>query len=265
MSFDSLEQSGHAGAPYELFLFESTGISFALTSAEETITYLEQVYTPATITRDESEQSNEVVSGQMKIYVPKDHPLAQMCVPYLPSAPIAVRLFGSHYGDSETVVLFVGVLASARFTDQCELTCNSAAYYLQRKIPQQLYQAPCSHIFGDAGCGASLADHSFEGTITAIDATGTILTIPAFASLPDPLKAGYLKVGDEYRMIVAQTGETVTLISAIPGLAAPAACIATAGCNLDFSSCAHYGRTISFLGFDLIPAINPFDGSASVG
>jgi hypothetical protein len=265
MSFDALEKSGSAGEPYELYLFQSTGISFALTNAEEEISYLEQVYSPATITRDESEQSNEVVSGQLKIYLPKDHPLAQMCIPYLPSAPIAVTAFGSHYGDSETVVLFVGVLASARFTDQCEFTCNSAAYYLQRKIPQQLYQAPCSHVFGDPGCGAALSDHTFEGMITAIDATGTILTIPGFASLPDPLKAGYLKVGDEYRMIVDASGETITLISAIPGLTAPAACAATAGCNLDFSACTHYGRTISFLGFDLIPTINPFDGSASVG
>lgn len=265
MSFDSKEQSGFAAQPYELFLFQGTGISFALTSAEEEITYLEQVYTPATIARSESEQSSEVVSGQVKIYIPKDHPLAKMCIPYLPSAPIAVTIFGSHYSDSETVVVFVGVLSSARFTDQCELLCNSAAYYLQRRIPQQIYQAPCSHIFGDPGCGAALADHTYEGTITAIDSTGTVLTIPAFASLPDPLKAGYLKVGDEYRMIVDQAGATVTLISAIPGLVAPAPCEATAGCNLDFTSCAHYSRTISFLGFDLIPAVNPFNGSASVG
>lgn len=265
MTYNAKEQSGYGGKPYELFLFQGTGISFALTSAEEEITYLEQVYSPATITRDETEQSNEVVSGQLKIYIPKDHPIARMCIPYLPSAPIAVTVYGSHYGDSETVALFVGILASARFTDQCELTCSSAAYYLQRKIPQQLYQAPCSHIFGDAGCGADLLAHSFEGTITAIDATGTILTIPAFASLPDPLKAGYLKVGDEYRMVVAASGATITLISAIPDLTAPAACTATAGCNLDFTSCSHYRRTISFLGFDLIPTLNPFDGSASIG
>ena len=265
MTFDAKEQSGFGAEPYELFLFQGTGISYALTSADQPITYLEQLYTPATIMRSESEQSNEVVSGQLKIYIAKDHPVAQMFLPYLPSSPIAITIFGSHYGDTETVVLFVGVVASARFTDQCELTCNSAAYYLQRKIPQQLYEAPCSHVFGDAGCGAILGDHTYDGTITAIDSTGTVLTIPAFASIPDSLKAGYLKVGNEYRMVVGHAGATVTLIAAIPGLATPAACEGTAGCNLDFTSCAHYGRTISFLGFDLIPTVNPFDGSASVG
>jgi hypothetical protein len=265
MSFDAKEKSGFAAQPYELFLFQGTGILFALTNAENPITYLSQMYTPSTITRTEVEQSNEVVSGQIKVFITKDHPLAQLLLPYLPSSPIAVTIFGSHYTDSETVVLFTGEIASARFTDQCELTCNSAQYLLQRRIPQQLYQAPCSHIFGDAGCGADLAAHTYPGAVTAIDSTGTVLTIPAFASLPDTLRGGYLRVGNDYRMVVDQAGGTVTLISAIPGMGIGSAVAGTAGCALDFSACAHYGRTISFLGFDLIPTVNPFDGSASIG
>jgi uncharacterized phage protein (TIGR02218 family) len=265
VSFDSKEQSGFAAQPYELYLFQATGLTFALTSADEAITYLGEMYTPTTITRTEAEHSNEVVSGQIKIFLPKEHALAQLLLPYLPSSPIAVTVFGSHYADSETVVLFTGVIASARFTDQCELTCNSATYLLQRKIPQQLYQAPCSHIFGDAGCGADLTVHTYSGTITAIDATGTVLTIPAFASLPDTLQGGYLKHGGDYRMVVAHSGATVTLISPIAGMTAPAPVSGTAGCALTFSACTHYKRTISFLGFDLIPTVNPFDGSASIG
>ncbi|MBZ5700248.1 MAG: DUF2163 domain-containing protein [Acidobacteriia bacterium] len=265
MSFDAKEKSGFGAQPYELYLFQTTGLTFALTSAESPITYLTQIYAPTTITRTEAEHSNEVVSGQIKIFIPKDHALAQLLVPYLPSAPIAVTVYGSHYSDTETVVLFTGTIASARFTDQCEITCNSAQYLLQRKIPQQLYQAPCSHIFGDAGCGASLAAHTYHGLITAIDSTGMVLTIPAFASLPDSLKGGYLKYGSDFRMIVDHSGSTVKLISAVPGMHAPEPADATAGCALDFSTCAHYVRTISFLGFDLIPTVNPFNGSASVG
>lgn len=265
MSFDALEKSGHGGLPYELYLFQTTGISYALTSAEEPITYLGEVYAPSTISRTEVESSNEVVSGQIKVFIPIDHPLAQLLIPYLPSSPIAVTVYGSHYSDSETVVLFTGVVASARYTDQCELTCNSAQYLLQRKIPQQTYQAPCTHIFGDAGCGADLTVHTFSGTVTAIDSTGTVLTIPAFASIPDTLKGGYLKIGNDFRMVVAHSGSTVKLISPFAGVVAPVAARGTGGCGLDFGSCQHYGRTSSFLGFDLIPSVNPFDGSASIG
>lgn len=265
MSYDAVEQSGFGSEPYELYLFQSVGVSFALTSSESPITYLGQVYEPTTITRDENEQSNEVVSGQLKIYIPKDHPLAALMIPYLPSAPISVLVFGSHYSDTETVTLFTGTIASARFTDQCQLICNSTQYLLQRKIPQQLYQSPCSHIFGDADCGAQLADHTYDGTVSAVDSTGTLVTVPAFGSLPDTLKAGYLKFGNEFRMVVDHSGDVVTLITPIHGLAAGAAVRGTAGCALDFATCQHYGRTSSFLGFDLIPTINPFDGSASIG
>lgn len=267
MSYDAVEQSQYGSQPYELYKFAGVGFSFRLAAGDEEITYLGEIYSPATVTRSDLEMSNEVVSGQLKITITKDHPLAQMLLPYLPSSPIAVTVFGGHYvdGDAETVVLFTGNVASSRFTDQCEIVCNSAQYLLQRQIPQQLYQAPCSHVFGDPECGADLVAHTFTGTVSAIDSTGTILTVPAFASIPDSLKAGYIRFGNDFRMVVAHSGSTVTLLASFTGLATGGTIFGTAGCNLDFSSCSHYGRTISFLGFDLVPTINPFDGSASVG
>lgn len=265
MSFDALEQQGSGAQPYELYLFQGTGIFFALTSADEQITYLGNTYLPSTITRSEQEQTNEVVSGQMKIYLPEAHPLAALLLPYLPTSPIAVTVYGSHYGDSETVVLFTGTVASARYTDQCELTCNSSQYLLQRKIPRQLYQSPCGHIFGDAGCTIDLAAHTYPGEVSVIDSTGTVLTIPGFASLPDSLTGGYLRFGNFVRMIVANTGDSVTLLSPISGLQVGSSVLGTAGCQLTFAACQAYKNSFNFLGFDLIPEINPFDGSASVG
>lgn len=264
MSYDALEQTGGA-QPYELYLFQGTGISFALTSADKPITYLGNNFVPSTISRSESEQSNEVVSGQMKIYLPKDHPLASLFLPYLPSSPVAITVYGSHYSDTETVVLFTGTVAAARFTDQCEMTCNSDQYLLQRKIPVQLYQSPCSHIFGDAGCGIDLAEHTYSGTIAAVDSTGTVLTVTGFASLPDSLTGGYLRRGNDVRMIVANTGASVTLLSPIADLEAGDSVLGIAGCQLTFAACSAYKNTFNFLGFDLIPTINPFDGSASIG
>jgi uncharacterized phage protein (TIGR02218 family) len=265
MSYDALEQIGAGAQPYELYLFQGTGISFGLTSADKPITYLGNTFVPSTISRSESEQSNEVVSGQMKIFIQKDHPLAQLFLPYLPSSPIAITVYASHYSDTETVVLFTGTVASARFTDQCELTCNSDQYLLQRKIPVQLYQSPCSHIFGDAGCTVNLIDHTYPGTIATIDSTGSVLTVTGFGALPDSLTGGYLRFGDEVRMVVAHTGTSVTLLSAIPDLDVGDSVLGIAGCQLTFAACSAYKNTFNFLGFDLIPEINPFDGSASIG
>lgn len=265
MSYDALEQIGSGAQPYELYLFQGTGIFFALTSADKPIVYLGNTFVPSTISRSESEQSNEVVSGQMKIYLPKDQPLANLFLPYLPTSPVAVTVYGSHYDDVETVVLFTGTVASARFTDQCELLCNSNQYLLQRKIPVQLYQSPCSHIFGDAGCTVDLIDHTYPGTIATIDATGTVLTVTGFGSLPDSLTGGYLRRGNDVRMIVANTGTSITLLSPIQDLQVGDSVLGIAGCQLTFAACEAYANTFNFLGFDLIPEINPFDGSASVG
>jgi len=265
MSYDALEQQGAGAQPYELYLFQGVGISFALTNADEPITYLGNVYTPTTIGRSEVDQSNEVVSGQIKVYVPKDHPLAELFIPYLPASPISLLVYGSHYGDSETVALFTGTVDSARFTDECEFTANSDQYLLQNKIPKQLYQSPCCHVFGDPGCGIDLTKHTYAGTITAIDATGTVLTIPAFASIPDSLQGGYLNWGNAKRMIVAQVGATVTLLSPIAGLTVGQSISGVAGCALTFAACSTYSNIANFFGFDLIPEINPFDGSASIG
>lgn len=264
MSYDSVEKSVFDSQPYELFLFQGIGISFALTSSDVEIAYLDQTYEPSTITRSEMEHSNEVVSGQLKIYLPTSHPLAQLLLPYLPSSPIAVTIFGSHFSDTETVVIFTGSVASARFTDQCEITCNSDQYLLQRKIPAELYQSPCSHIFGDSACGINLALHTYAGSISAIDTTGTVITVPAFGSLPDSLRGGYFRRGNDVRMIVDHTGSQITLIAGISGLQVADAVSGVAGCQLTYDSCVHYKNVRNFLGFDLIPTINPFNGSASI-
>jgi Uncharacterized conserved protein (DUF2163) len=267
VSYDAIEQSTAGSRPYELYLFQGTGIDIAVTSADQTIGYLSHTFTSATISRTEVDQSSEVQSGQIKVYVPKNHPIASLFVGYLPTSPVSLTIFGSHYGDSETGVVFSGTVASAHFTDECELICNSDQYRLQSKIPRIQYQSMCPHIFGSPGCGKDLSTLTYGGVVSAISADGLSLTIPLFASLPHPFRAGYLRSGNDLRMIVDQGGVGaaffVVLIAPIAGLTIGAAVLGTAGCEQTFSACASYSNIANFLGFDLIPLLNPFD--ASVG
>ena len=267
MSYDAMELSTAASRPYELYLFQGTGIEEAVTSADQTIGYLSHTFIPATISRTEVDESSEVQSGQIKVYVPKNHPIASLFVGYLPTSPVSLTIFGSHYGDSETGVVFSGTVASAHFTDECELICNSDEYRLQSKIPRMQYQSMCPHIFGDAGCTKDLSALTYAGVVSAISADGLTITIPAFASLPHPFRAGYLRSGNDLRMIVDNGGSGgaffVVLIAPIAGLEIGAAIAGTAGCAQTFDACVGYNNIANFLGFDLIPLLNPFD--ASVG
>jgi uncharacterized phage protein (TIGR02218 family) len=264
MSFDAQEKQQSGAQPYELFLFSTAGQTFYLTSADQSITYLGNPYVPTTISRSELEHTNEVISGQIKITLPKSHPLAALFIPYLPPTPMSITIFGSHYGDSETVVLFSGKIASARFTDQCELLANSDNYILQRQIPIQIYQSACSHVFGDAGCKISLGTVTYTGTIASANATGDVVTVAAFASVAHNLKGGYFQRGNDVRMIVAHVGNQITLMSGISGLNVGDACSGVAGCQHSYAACQGYSNVANFLGFDLIPQTNPFDSSTGV-
>lgn len=265
MSFDSLEKSQAAGQPWEIYLFQTTGQSFLLTSCDQAIVYLGQTYVPTTLRRDQMEETSEVDSGEIKVYVPTSHPLAQLFIPGLPPAPVQLTIYAGHFGDSEVLAIYGGAVASSSFTDECELVCRSDKYVLHRKIPKELYQGLCNHIFGDTGCGINLALFTYAGVVGTIDSTGTVLTVAAFASIPaGQLKAGYLRVGNVVRAILTHAGSTIRLMSPIAGLAVGEACTGIAGCAHTYPACQGYNNVPNFLGFDLIPSINPFDGTTSL-
>lgn len=266
MSFDSLEKSQASGEPFEIYLFQTTGEAFRLTSADQAVTYLGQAFVPTTLRRSEMEETSEVDSGEIKIYIPSSHPLAQLFIPGLPPSPVQLTIFAGHFGDSDVVSIYGGNVASGLFTDECELTCRSDKYLLNRKIPKELYQGLCNHIFGDAGCGIDLALFTYAGVIGSIDSTGTVIGVTAFASIPGTvsLKGGYFKRGNDVRAIVAHSGSSITIMSPISGLAIGQAVNGVAGCGHTYPACAGYNNTPNFLGFDLIPSINPFDESTSL-
>ncbi len=266
MSFDSIEKSQASGEPFELYFFSTTGQSFFLAGADQEIAYLGENYAASTIHRDQMEETSEIDAGEVKVYLPTAHPLAQLFIPGLPPTPVQVTIYAGHYGDSEVVVFYTGTVASGTFGDECELLCRSDKYLLNRKVPKQIYQSLCNHIFGDPDCGVNLALFTYEGFVDAIDASETVLTISAFASIPAGiLKGGYLKTGNQARAILSHAGSTVRIMAPIAGLVAGAACAGVAGCAHTYPACQGYNNVPNFLGFDLIPSINPFDETTSLG
>ncbi len=261
MSYDSVEKSGSGSEPFELYLFSTSGATFALTSADAPIVHLGRSYSPTTISRTEIDQSQEMNAGQMRVTIPKGHPLAALFIPYLPPTPVVLTIYGGHVGDAEIATIFVGEVASASYTEQCELACIPEQAKLKKKIPAILYQPGCPRVFGDAGCTVSLGANTSTGSIGAIDSSGCVLTIAAFAGLGTSLRGGYLRRGNDVRMIVDHSGATVTIISPIASLQVGDVVSGVAGCAHTYAACAAYGNVANFLGFDLIPTSNPFYGS----
>lgn len=211
------------------------------------------------------QETAEVDSGEIKLYIPNSHPLAQLFIPGLPPSKVQLTAYAGHYGDSEVIAFYSGSVASGSFTDECELICRSDKYLLNRKIPKELYQGLCNHIFGDAGCGINLALFTYAGTVGSVDSTGTVITVAAFAGVPSgQLKGGYFRYGNAVRAILVHSGSSITLMSPIAGLVPGGVCSAVAGCAHTYPACQGYDNVPNFLGFDLIPLINPFDGTTSL-
>ena len=260
MSYDAIETSGAPSQTFDLYLFDTGSTVYALTNEDAPIAFGGRTYQPATITRDEIELSQEQNSGQVVVKLPKSHPIATLFIPRLPPVPVTLIIYNGHVGDSEIVPVFIGRVASARYPDLCELTCVTDRDELKRKIPTLLYQPSCPRVLGDAGCGVDLASVTYSGTVGTVSAGGMILDVPAFASIAHSLTSGYLRRGGDIRFVMAHAGPRVTLMTAIPGVAPGDTVEGTAGCAKTYGACVSFTNVEKFLGFDMIPKRNPFNG-----
>ena len=179
ISFDSLEKSQASGQPWEIFRFVTTGQAFShIGRRADRVPRTNLRPDDAPARRDGRDRGSRL--GADQTLLPSSHPLASF-IPGLPPAPVQLTAFVGHFGDTDVLAFFGGSVYSGSFTDECELTCRSDKYLLNRKIPKEIYQGLCNHIFGDAGCGIDLALFTYSGAVSAIDATGTLITVPGFA------------------------------------------------------------------------------------
>ncbi len=267
MSYDARESSISSGQPFELFLFETQDQIWRLTSAAETRLYQGAAYDPEVIDRTNTSASSEVKGGHIKVTIPKDHPIAQLFISFIPSTPLTLVIFRGHDGepDGEVKVAFTGRVLLGRFTteDTCELECAPDTEILKRSIATACYQRPCNRILFDAGCGLSNALWRILGTVQFISVDGLAVTIPECASKSDGwFAAGHIEKEASRRMIISHVGSQLMLINPMNGLNEGDSVFVYAGCDHSYSGsngCStKFGNGANFLGWEWIPAKNPF-------
>ena len=145
-----------------------------------------------------------------------------------------------------------------------KIRCESIFTALKRPGLRAHYQTGCRHALFDAGCGVNNQTFLLTGTVAAV--SGLTVRSSAFLSRPAGwLTGGYLRVAGVPRMILAHSGESVTLSAILSGLAVGVAFEAFAGCDRTLATCqTKFGNAINFGGFPWIPAKNPFTGDAIV-
>jgi len=264
MTYDAREKSRHAGQPVEGFRFALGDQTWLFTSADREITLPSGGFTPEVITRTELDFSQEDTGETIEFAVSRTNPIATPFIGDLPSSPMWVTVYRAHRGEeSLAVAIYSGRIIRARFEEsQAVLVGASLMALLSRPVPVLAMQNPCNHVLYSAGCGANPTTSRDPITVTTVD--GKTVVSNDFALRPDGwFSAGRLvnQESSETRFIADHVGDTVTLISPLPGLASLDEVWAYWGCDhLEATCLGKFDNLVNHLGWSRLPGRNPFTG-----
>lgn len=266
MSIAARETSVDAASPVELYEFRRGSGVWRYTSASEDIVYDAFTFTAVPLARSGIEQTNETGRAGLRVTLPRDADVVQGFVATPPSEVTLLTVHRQHRLDNETAVVWMGRVLNAEWHgSEVELNCEPVYTSLQRTGLRRLYQRNCPHVLYGTDCRVSAVTHRVQGTVVALN--GNAITVAAAAGFP----AGHFAGGyatwsaggiTEKRMIVAHTGDNVTLSAVPPGLVVGATVMLYPGCDHTLATCeAKFANSANFGGFPFIPTKNPFGGS----
>jgi uncharacterized phage protein (TIGR02218 family) len=262
MTFESREISNYEGEPIEGFKFSQGDNVYRYTSADASFTLPAGTFEPAVIQRSEMSFSPEDTGETIEITVARDNPIATLFIGDLPSTAVWVTIYRAHRGDEDlAVTIFAGRIVRVRFTgSEAILTGGSLIAVLNRGIPPLMMQTPCNHVLFSAECGLNAALHRDAVTIASV--SGSTVTSADFALRADQwFRGGRIDTPElDMRFIANHVGDTIKLMSPLPGLAVGMTVFAYWGCDHLQSTCeTKFANILNHLGWAFIPGRNPFD------
>ena len=200
----------------------------------------------------------------MEFTVVRTNPVAALFIGDVPSSPVWVTAYRAHRGDeTEAVAFFTGKVTRARFVEsEAVLVGTGLNTVLSRAVPVLKMQTPCNHVLYSAECGANPTACRDSVTVTTVD--GATVTSNDFALRPDQwFRGGRLQTSEgETRFIADHVGDTVRLISPLPGLESLSVVWAYWGCDhLETTCLDKFEQLDNHLGWSRLPSRNPFQGS----
>lgn len=267
MSYSDGELSKSSGAPVELYRYKGTYQNFYYTSGPRAVTYqapdddAPHTYAPIAIKR--SAVRSAVVSddgGELTLELPVSTPLVVIYGFQTSPPALELTIFRGHNA-ADFVRYWIGPVENIQVTKGTATirVPSRLAAALSTDLPNVYYQGPCNHTLFDARCGVDIADWSIEASIVALD--GKDVTLASIGAFDGQLKGGDLVLtSGERRMIMAQTGNVVTVSYPFAGANIDDVVTCVVGCDLAWKGdCkTRFDNTARFGGFPLIPSTNVF-------
>jgi uncharacterized phage protein (TIGR02218 family) len=273
MSLSAIAAWASGSRPYHLYLFQRGTAQYQFASTAEPITKTisgadSSTWTPLAISHDRITDSDQAARSEMKLTAPLSSQIAQDAVGNLGFDPLSIRIYRGDSNTEEVVSLFKGRVLSANPQDDglCLFSCMTEMAALQRKGLAAVIQRPCRHVHYGRGCNLVLSEWQVELPVASISASGRTVTITGANAQPNGYyQLGTIEWGGRFEMMLTHSGNVVSLVNAIPGLAAAVAAGTTnvkiaPGCPLSRAVCdGRFGNIANFGGFPFI-SDNIFDG-----
>ena len=267
-SFDAEESSLENSQPVEIYRILLGSQSFYYTSSEDTVTVVGIDYTPlAGIQRSAIVRGKTERNKTLTIKIPATSELAQEYVLTPPGRKAVLQIFRAQRGDVSFTpkLIYDGVIKSAIFPANgqlCELTVQTSESATSQQIPRYTYMSMCNHVLYGAGCDVDPTNFQHSGVVTSV--SGTQITISGLAASGLDFTGGYVAspLSTEFRLVLAQSSDTLTLLLAFQQDYDGSTVTAFAGCDHSlFGDCTQvFSNETEFGGFAFVPNRNPFTG-----
>lgn len=278
MTFAPIETSREGGNLLELYTFTFGTVISRFTSYNRDIVFAGITWTATQISHTPLQASVEDAINDIKIIVPIDNEIAVQYIPNVPGRVGSITIDRAHADDpaEERVRVFDGFIAQAGNDGDLEatLTCKPATSIFKRTGPRITYQALCNHVLYDARCKIlRTGDPAGEFTLTGnvISASGNdIDVVGVTAAGAGFFNGGFVKTpsggDDDARLILASSGDTLTLLLPFSVDVLGTDVDVFAGCTHDLAIClSKFDNVINYGGFPYVPRKNPFNSTLRGG
>jgi uncharacterized phage protein (TIGR02218 family) len=262
MTFDLSEKSQYGGKPIELYRFTRGLKIWTYTTADLTILFNGETYTPVIMHRGELPQNEERDNATVDVFMDPSLDLVTDFIGGATPTPTNLTIFRRHRDEAsviEQAIIWQGQVGVVQFDEgEAHFFCVPLQKGMARKVPRWLYQTQCNHMLYDAYCTVDPALYTFAGHISAI--AGQQITVPeASAKVDGYYNGGFVKDGDTYLFIQTHVGSALTLLATKPKILVGDNVTLTAGCDRTRATCvAKFNNLANFMGFPYIPTKNPY-------
>lgn len=264
MSYSAQEASQDSGQPVELYDFVLAGIRYSVCTCADAVTYNGTTYTPLAIERDAIQIGPEDQSTLLQLTMPSTHALPQSFINNVPGVLCSVTITRVHKTDTtnELFVAYKGILRSVIFSDKggvAQVGLMSQVAAMGRNIPRYTYQSLCNHVLYDRWCTTDKTAFQYNGTGSNLNGYQFDVAGLGTAKGSTWANGGYVVMGTDYRLILSQTNDTLTLLLPFNTTPVGQSVSIFAGCDHSINMCkAKFNNVINFGGFPYIPTSNPF-------